>query len=135
MAIVEALRHKTARTKPMKERNCFECVMVSSSRQVRVFNSIPGVAQGSRETPCRPGKDHKDERKMLWRGKQFFFQCQASLGRGPVAALPRLCSRPGRCAQAGSPSAEWNHTNGNAYRIRLRLEIHFGIIRLSENKF
>ena len=37
--------------------------------------------------------------------KQFFFRRQASLGVGPVAALPRPCSRPGRCARAGSPFA------------------------------
>jgi hypothetical protein len=38
-------------------------------------------------------------------GRQFFFRCQANFGRGPVAALPRPCSRPGRYARAGSPFA------------------------------
>jgi len=38
-------------------------------------------------------------------GKQFFFRYQANFGRGPVAALPRQCSPPGRCARAGSPFA------------------------------
>ena len=36
---------------------------------------------------------------------QFFFRCQTNFGRGPVAALPRTCSPPGRCARAGSPFA------------------------------
>jgi len=75
---------------------------------------------------------------MSRRGKQFFFRCQASLGRGPVGFSDGGNRRdwfPGVRGPRAASSAEGNHTHGNAYRILLRLEIHFGIIRSTENKF
>jgi hypothetical protein len=55
-----------------------------------------------RRYPSITGHRSQGDRSL---SKQFFFQCQANFGRGPVAALPRPCSRPGRSARAGSPFA------------------------------
>ncbi|MCJ7565136.1 MAG: hypothetical protein MUP52_11170, partial [Candidatus Aminicenantes bacterium] len=35
----------------------------------------------------------------------FISRVCINFGRGPVAALPRPCSPPGRCARAGNPFA------------------------------